>query len=280
MLKQSADARVAAATSRSGTGTVRIQGVKASKNIKIGLVTSNPPPQPAAGMTRVANAPNPAPAPGTALPVLGRALGATLALGSRIAAGATTYAAVPGQLRGKLTAAVGRLSLLGLAAAGLSVAAAMLLYFQFGAPAALPAASAQTVQTQRAVAEPIVAVASAGAAQAAVATAPRLTADLPAGDEDALVARITAGTLAALRSKQTTTAPVQPTQPAGTAPVAEGSALFQMVRTAAAQGQSAAYIDQLVNGAYQRQEISVPASLIGADGRVDTATLLTLFVGG
>lgn len=91
------------------------------------------------------------------------------------------------------------------------------------------------------------------------------------------MARITAGTLEALRSKPGSAAQAQPTV---ATPAEDGSALYQMVRAAAAQGQSAAYIDQLVNGAYQRQEISVPASLISADGRVDTATLLTLFIGG
>lgn len=91
------------------------------------------------------------------------------------------------------------------------------------------------------------------------------------------MARITVGTLAALRSKQPVTTPAQPT---AAIPADGGTALYNMVRTAAAQGQSVAYIDQLVNGAYQRREISVPASLIGPDGRVDTAALLTLFVGG
>ncbi|MDC0657528.1 hypothetical protein N6L27_05925 [Leisingera sp. SS27] len=154
---------------------------------------------------------------------------------------------------------------LGLAAAGLAVAAAMLLYFQFGgsAPAAdQPAASLQPVQAAAEL--PAGAAAAAGLEGSA------------ASGEDALVARITEGTLAALRSKQAQPAAAVPEAPAA---AAEGSALYKMVATAAAQGQSAAYIDQLVNGAYERQEITVPASLIGADGRVDTATLLALFVG-
>lgn len=155
---------------------------------------------------------------------------------------------------------------LGLAAAGLAVAAAMLLYFQFsGGP---PAATAEQPGLQR--------PAAAGAVQPAGAAAAAGLREDGAGGEDAMVARITAGTLAALRSKQAN--PESLTQAAAAAP-AEGTALYKMVLTAAAQGQSGAYIDQLVNGAYERKEITVPASLIGADGRVDTATLLVLFLG-
>ncbi|WP_241482200.1 hypothetical protein [Leisingera sp. ANG-Vp] len=158
---------------------------------------------------------------------------------------------------------------LGLAAAGLAVASAMLLYFQFGggAPAETAApAPQQTAAAEAAAAEEL--QPSGAASAAALETA-------ETSGEDELVARITAGTLAALRSKQTLP------EAAAEAPAApaEGTALFKMVMTAAAQGQSEAYIDQLVNGAYERQEITVPASLIGADGRVDTATLLALFVG-
>jgi len=154
---------------------------------------------------------------------------------------------------------------LGLAAAGLAAASAMLLYFQFGGTA--PAEDAQTavLQSEQAAEE-----VPAGAAAAAGLDGAETS------GEDALVARITAGTLAALRSKQ---AEPEAPAPAAAAAPAVGTALFKMVMTAAAQGQSEAYIDQLVNGAYERQEISVPASLIGADGRVDTATLLALFVG-
>ncbi|WP_241479047.1 hypothetical protein [Leisingera sp. ANG-M1] len=162
---------------------------------------------------------------------------------------------------------------LGLAAAGLAVASAMLLYFQFGgdAPADATVENALAVQPAAA-AEPAAADTDVPAGAAAAAG---LEAAGSSG-EDALVARITAGTLAALRSKQ-----AEPGAAAEAAPAvsAESTALFKMVMTAAAQGQSEAYIDQLVNGAYERQEITVPASLIGADGRVDTATLLALFVG-
>ncbi|WP_244270223.1 hypothetical protein [Leisingera aquaemixtae] len=152
---------------------------------------------------------------------------------------------------------------LGLAAAGLAVASAMLLYFQFGGgttPADIDQASLAPD-----------AVLPAGAASAAG------LAEGAGSGEDALVARITAGTLAALRSKQSEPGPATPA--AAPAALAEGTALFKMVMTAAAQGQSEAYIDQMVNGAYARREITVPASLIDAGGRVDTATLLALFVG-
>ncbi|MFW8635551.1 hypothetical protein [Cribrihabitans pelagius] len=105
--------------------------------------------------------------------------------------------------------------------------------------------------------------------------APQAAASAPEQAGDALVARITAGTLAALRTPRS--AGPQPAAAAPPAPLENGSPLYRMVATAAAQGQSQTYIDRMVNAAYAADEVSVPAVLIGADGQVDTATLLALF---
>ncbi|MEW2912697.1 hypothetical protein [Leisingera sp. JC11] len=248
MLKLKADAQPAAEPDKARGAAVRIDGVSAPKNIKIGLVAAS------SGTDKANKAKASA--------------GATAAKAAKSAKPAEVkpQAAPKPQQFAPVPAENGSaLPKLGLAAAGLAVAAAMLLYFQFGGSAPAEDAQVAALQADRPAAEvPAGAAAAAGLEGAA------------AGGEDALVARITEGTLAALRSKQGT----QPSAaPAPAAVTAEGSALYKMVLTAAAQGQSAAYIDQLVNGAYERQEISVPASLIGADGRVDTATLLALFVG-
>lgn len=267
MLKLKADAQPAEELGKPRRMAVRIDGVSAPKNMKIGLV--------AGGTVQSANrAPDPVNAPDAA--VTGTAAAAPVAAASahhapaKMAMAAKAVKAAFAARRAKAAqrplapAETGStLPKLGLAAAGLAVAAAMLLHFQFSGGTA----PADTVQPGLQVDAGL----PAGAALAA-----GLAEDASSG-EDALVARITTGTLAALRSKQADTAKAVPAA-AATAP-AEGTALFKMVMTAAAQGQSEAYIDQMVNGAYARQEITVPASLIRADGRVDTATLLALFVG-
>ncbi|MCG7621825.1 hypothetical protein [Epibacterium sp. Ofav1-8] len=97
-----------------------------------------------------------------------------------------------------------------------------------------------------------------------------------AAGED-LIAKMTQGTLAALRSGAASPA-TAPAAPATAAETASVSALYQMVMTAHAQGQSEAYIDQLLNDAHARQQITVPEGLIGADGRVDTSTILSLLI--
>lgn len=277
MLKQSATARKTTTPARSATGTVRIQGVSASKNIKIGLVSSSSKVTPKVELqaeTETFAKPQAAVAPQIAPvhPVRERAKKLNAVMTSAIKPFLAQAAAQLRLAREAISGAVGRLSLLALAAAGLTVAAAMLMHFQFSTAAPQSAPSIQADYSQFIAATAAAPAPIAGAAQAEVPAAPA-----PAMVEDALMARITAGTLEALRSKPGSAAQAQPTV---ATPAEDGSALYQMVRAAAAQGQSAAYIDQLVNGAYQRQEISVPASLISADGRVDTATLLTLFIGG
>lgn len=264
MLKLKADAQPADELGKPRGTAVRIDGVSAPKNMKIGLVAS--------GAT--ASAKTPKPAGNTAAPVkpaAQAAAGAAQQAPVRKAQPAKTAKAVSNAPSTETLAAQqpvaaaetgSTLPKLGLAAAGLAVASAMLLYFQFSGGTAPAAEEKASLQADT--------VLPAGAAAAA---------DLANGagkGEDALVARITAGTLAALRSKQGEPGTAAP---AAAADPAESTALFKMVMTAAAQGQSEAYIDQMVNGAYERQEITVPASLIRADGRVDTATLLALFVG-
>lgn len=253
MLKLKADAQPAAEPGEARGKAVRIDGVSAPKNIKIGLVAAHPEPAKAK------------PASSAAASAVKAAKSGQPAKSSVPAKPEPKAAPEPKQFAPVAAEGPSALPKLGLAAAGLAVAAAMLLYFQFGGSDAAEAVQAVAVPVEQNVeAVPAGAAAAAGLEGTA------------AGGEDALVARITEGTLAALRSKQAQ--PAASVQAAPAAP-AEGSALYKMVLTAAAQGQSAAYIDQLVNGAYERQEISVPASLIGADGRVDTATLLALFVG-
>ncbi|WP_416367842.1 hypothetical protein [Tritonibacter mobilis] len=96
------------------------------------------------------------------------------------------------------------------------------------------------------------------------------------GAGDDIMSKMTASTLAALRSPAPTAA--AQTDTGGRASQAGGGALYQLVMTAHAQGQSPAYIDQMLNAAYQRGQISVPEGLVRADGRVDTTTILSLFI--
>jgi len=123
------------------------------------------------------------------------------------------------------------------------------------------------------------AAAGQGGAQSAAdqgASSALAAAGSTAAGED-LIAKMTQGTLAALRSGAASPA-TAPAAPATAAETASVSALYQMVMTAHAQGQSEAYIDQLLNDAHARQQITVPEGLIGADGRVDTATILSLLI--
>lgn len=268
MLKLKADAQPADELGAPRKMAVRIDGISAPKNMKIGLVAGGAGPmassltgpvktlEPAAA---AAAAQMPAPATRQAPARTRKALKAAKAIKAAFAARAARAAQRPLAVPETGSA----LPQLSLAAAGLAVASAMLLYFQFGG-GSTPADTDQAGLAPEAVL-PAGAASAAGLAEGA------------GSGEDALVARITAGTLAALRSKQAEPGPAAPA--AVPAAPAEGTALFKMVMTAAAQGQSEAYIDQMVNGAYARREITVPASLIDASGRVDTATLLALFVG-
>lgn len=251
MLKLKADAQPAGAPGRARSAQIRIDGVSAPKNIKIGLVAGGPATSRRQPETAAGTAGKPAKAAAPSMAERPQAQ-------SEQTPEPQPFAPVQADKGGALAK-------LGLAAAGLAVASAMLLYFQFGG--SVPAEDAQTAA--------LLPGSFAADVPAGAAAAAGLEGSAASGEE-ALVARITEGTLAALRSKQAAgSAAPAPAQPAAV----DGSALYKMVRSAAAQGQSEAYIDQLVNSAYERGEITVPAGLIGAGGRVDTATLLALFTG-
>ena len=57
---------------------------------------------------------------------------------------------------------------------------------------------------------------------------------------------------------------------------ASQDALEAMIVEALRQGQNETYIDALVNDAAEKGKVAVPGALVTADGRVDTATLLTV----
>lgn len=270
----------ARAATRPQRARVRINGVSAPGNIRIGLVTR---PAAAASSARLAPAAISAPPASGAPAAPARSAAAALPAAALRVALSLLLALLAVLWRTSLRSGAalrdrfrrtGSLARLSLAAAVLTVAMVLLLRAQFsGLPPEPAAAGASLYAGQGA---PL-----AGAAAAATPDetpvrpiAGKTQGAAPTGG-DALVDKITAGTLAALRSRppQPATAPQAPGLAA-----AGGSALFRMVRTAAAQGQSEAYIHQLVNAAYRRQEISVPASLIRADGQVDTATILALLV--
>lgn len=115
----------------------------------------------------------------------------------------------------------------------------------------------------------------ASAEVAPAADTPALAAAATGAGDD-IMSKMTASTLAALRSPAPTAA--AQTDTGGRVSQAGGGALYQLVMTAHAQGQSPAYIDQMLNAAYQRGQISVPEGLVRADGRVDTTTILSLFI--
>ncbi|MGX0977866.1 nucleoid-associated protein YgaU [Roseovarius sp. MBR-51] len=84
------------------------------------------------------------------------------------------------------------------------------------------------------------------------------------------------------RQPEVTSAPLaeQQVQPTKETPTAIASApavatLDSMVLGALQQGQSETYIDALVNDAAQKGRIEVPQGLVTAEGRVDTALLLS-----
>jgi len=120
----------------------------------------------------------------------------------------------------------------------------------------------------------VVASASAAEAQTGGVDPETTGTALPGDASEDMVAKMTAGTLAALRSGTAS----RPAETSAAADTGNGSALYHMVMKAHAQGQSEAYIDRLLNEAHSRKDIEVPAGLIDADGRVDTATILSLFI--
>ncbi len=281
-------------TARARRVSVRIDGVTAPRHIRIGLVPNRaggsvvaaPPPAYVPTLSSAATRAASHDVSPAGSPVLHLVAGITQLALRGVAALIFGMGRMFRQfwrgMRG-WTGRIGNLSRLSLAAAVLSVAMAALLHAQFSRVPAVPTAVHPASPTGGQ-APPGTAYAAAVADTARPATwtaasAPQGQVPLGAAtplDGDALVARMTAGTLAALRSSPSQPGP---TLSASTSGADEGSALFRMVRTAAAQGQSEAYIHQLVNAAYQQKKVAVPASLIRADGEVDTATILALFVG-
>jgi len=114
-----------------------------------------------------------------------------------------------------------------------------------------------------------------GAAQAAELNTPNSSAPVAPAEVDAMVSKITAGTLAALRSP-TPKAEAQPVAPTASAEVLTG--LVQLVMTAVAEGKSEDQINEMLNTGYANGEIAVPSVLVDAHGRVSTATLMALLV--
>lgn len=97
---------------------------------------------------------------------------------------------------------------------------------------------------------------------------------LPDGPEaqeqaSALSQKMTSGTLAALSQPKSTTVQVEE----------EPVYIFDLVVEALAEGRSDAELDQILNESYAAGRVTVPSSLILADGRVDSKTILALFAG-
>jgi nucleoid-associated protein YgaU len=80
---------------------------------------------------------------------------------------------------------------------------------------------------------------------------------------------------AALATQPALPAPALPTAPQIPAAMPVGPALESMVLGALQQGQSEGYIDALVNDAAKEGKVEVPQGLVTAEGRVDTALLLS-----
>ncbi|MBQ0750605.1 MAG: LysM peptidoglycan-binding domain-containing protein [Roseovarius sp.] len=80
---------------------------------------------------------------------------------------------------------------------------------------------------------------------------------------------------AALAAQPALPAPALPTAPQIPAAMPVGPALESMVLGALQQGQSEGYIDALVNDAAKKGKVEVPQGLVTAEGRVDTALLLS-----
>lgn len=169
------------------------------------------------------------------------------------------------------------------AAAAIAVVVIGLVGLQFvgsekvSAEAPAPTPTEAPTQSAAETSEATAATASTAAAPATeTAVAAQETKTLSASDQ--MIAKMTAGTLAALRSHATAAADDTATAAVAPADAAAVSQLYQLVISAVSQGQSEAYIDQLVNEAYANKTIAVPEGLIRADGRVDTQTILSLFI--
>lgn len=167
------------------------------------------------------------------------------------------------------------------AAAVLGVAAIVLTVLQFsGSPSETSGDQAAAGQDGNR----IIAAATSGVPS----TAERLGGTSAASEQEqtsALVAQIAAGTLAALRNGRADSignsvegsSATSGLTPVSNQSAGQGNGLYAMVLAALEQGQSESYIDQMVNEAYRTEQVTVPALLLTASGKVDTKALLTLF---
>jgi|GEM_PF-4572456 len=96
---------------------------------------------------------------------------------------------------------------------------------------------------------------------------------LATGDNSEMVTNI----IDALRRSNVDAAAGTAAAPVATEQTAAISSLYTLVTGAFAQGQSAAYIDQLLNESLQSGEITVPAALMLPNGRVDTKSVMAMF---
>lgn len=103
-----------------------------------------------------------------------------------------------------------------------------------------------------------------------------------------LISQMAAGALITLRTHAAPEPEAPAAQPVETPADAAGnvvgnptgalSDLYLLIVTAHSEGHSRDHIDGLINTAYQKGEISVPQGLISDDGRVDTQSILSLFI--
>ncbi len=129
--------------------------------------------------------------------------------------------------------------------------------------------------------QPVIAVSAAALAPVPAAADVATPASQPVTPEksDDIMSLLTTGTLAALRSHSGDEKPAETTSTHSPEHVAAVTNIYVLVTTAVAQGQSDAEIDRMLNRSFAAGEIDVPPGLVGADGHVDSATILSLFVG-
>lgn len=141
-------------------------------------------------------------------------------------------------------------------AAGLALIVVALLVAQFTGGEEAPVATAAPVSPE----------------SAPVVVEPAL-ASVAAGDNSEMVNNI----IGALRRSQAGATEATIAAPVTTEQATAINSLYTLVTGAFAQGQSEAYIDQLLNESLQSGEITVPAALMLPDGRVDTKSVMAMF---
>lgn len=141
------------------------------------------------------------------------------------------------------------------------------------APATETTAQAQPDVTQRVPAQDDLVVAAAAPRPADAAPVTEPVAE--AGHQADLMARMTAGTLQALRSASAQTGQPRPSEAETKAAVSD---LYQLVSEATRTGKSEAQIAVLLSEAHKTGQITVPANFVLANGDVDTQTILSLFI--